>query len=349
MKILHIHPNAKMASKFVSPLLGQEKLLGHQTKLIVFLADLNHSYDEHIDLRINNYRLILEIFKFIKFIKNYKPDIIFCHNATQATIPILISRFFNKNKIIYFNHGVTYLGYTGLLRFLFYLQEVINICFSDKIITVSEDMRKVLSKINPSVKIINNGSACGIDLRNLNYSKFQKDKIKTTILFVGRCKVRKGLNILLDIFSYFEKHENVNFLICGIEEDEFFRFSKRKFKNLKCLGFINNIDEIYQISNIILLPSLHEGLSYCILEAIKHNTLVIANDIPGISNLIINNYNGVLIKNNDANDFIAVINDYLINKVKYKKYLANGVSTVKKFDRKEFLKKYEIYISNLKN
>jgi glycosyltransferase involved in cell wall biosynthesis len=348
MKILHIHPDPKMASKFIYPLLGQEKLLGHQTKLIVFIANLNYSYDEHIDLRINNYRLILEIFKFIKFIKNYNPDIIFCHNSTQSTIPILISRFFNKNKIIYFNHGITYLGYSGLYKFLFYLIEIINNFFSDQTITVSEDMRQNLSKIKPNVKIINNGSACGIDLRNLNYPKFQKDKNKTTILFVGRCKSRKGLYILINIFSYFEKHENVNFLICGFEEDEFFRFSKRKFKNLKCLGFINNIDEIYQVSDILLLPSLHEGLSYSILEAMKNRTLVFANDIPGIRNLITDNYNGVLIKNNDANNFIATINDYLINKVKYKKYLANAVSSIKKYDRKEFLKGYGIYISNLK-
>ena len=45
--------------------------------------------------------------------------------------------------------------------------------------------------------------------------------------------------------------------------------SKNKFKNLNCLGFIDNVEEILKETDIFILPSFHEGLPYALMEAMS--------------------------------------------------------------------------------
>ena len=80
------------------------------------------------------------------------------------------------NKRIYFYHGVTFLGYKGILKRLFLYIEKLNAILSDFTITVSKDMKNILDEIKPNTKIIHNGSACGLDLKNIEGIKNKKIK-----------------------------------------------------------------------------------------------------------------------------------------------------------------------------
>ena len=48
-----------------------------------------------------------------------KPDIIICHNSLHSIIPLIISNLINIKRKVYFNHGVPFLGYKGILRYIF--------------------------------------------------------------------------------------------------------------------------------------------------------------------------------------------------------------------------------------
>ena len=347
MKIIHIHPSLSMALKFVAPLIDYERSLGYQSQLIVFKSEKENQSQLCFDLRVNNLNLLIEIFKFIVFLRKYQPDIIFCHNSTQATIPLFFSKLLKIKTIIYFNHGVPYLGYRGVLKKILYMIEFLNCSLSHKTITVSPDMKKYLDNIKPNTYIIHHGSACGIVLPK-NSSQKQLHKRKTFVVtFVGRLKLRKGIRQLTEILDFFEKTRMIKFIFCGFSNDEFYKFTKRKFKNLECLGFIDNVNEILAESDIFLLPSNHEGLPYSILEAMLNKNFIIANNIPGINNIVKNNYNGVLINNNDSKKFIRVISNFINNKIDYEKYVNNSLKTIRKYDRNKFLKEYNKFISNL--
>ena len=54
------------------------------------------------------------------------------------------------------------------------------------------------------------------------------------------------------------------------------------------MGFVKDIEKIYQISDMLILPSMHEGFPYAILEAMASNCVVVANDVWGIKSLIKN-------------------------------------------------------------
>ena len=64
-------------------------------------------------------------------------------------------------------------------------------------------------------------------------------------------------------------------------------------------GFQNDITPWLNKSKIFVLPSVREGCPTVILEAFKYKLPVIANDIDGISELVDNHEDGILLKPND--------------------------------------------------
>ena len=59
-------------------------------------------------------------------------------------------------------------------------------------------------------------------------------------------------------------------------------------------GYVDNIWEYYKAMDIFLLPSRSEGFSLALLEAAAAKLPIIATDIPGTNEIIINGENGIL-------------------------------------------------------
>ena len=57
------------------------------------------------------------MFKLLVFLYKKNPDIIITHNSTSSILPLFVSRLLNVKTIIYFNHGLPYVGYVGPIRF----------------------------------------------------------------------------------------------------------------------------------------------------------------------------------------------------------------------------------------
>ena len=92
--------------------------------------------------------------------------------------------------------------------------------------------------------------------------------------------------------------------MCGFNNDEFYKVSKKQYQNVKVLGFLDDVKNVYNEIDILILPSFHEGLSYVVLEAMANGILVIANNILGVNSLIKNAYNGILIDNNQSEELL---------------------------------------------
>ena len=137
-------------------------------------------------------------------------------------------------------------------------------------------------------------------------------------------------------------------ILCGTDVD-INKYLKNPAKNIVNMGNTKNIPEILSISNCLLLPSLHEGLPYSIIEAMAMECPIIANNIPSISSQIVNDKNGYLIDGHDHNKYFKKIN-FIMNKLNIKaikKLTSNNLNEVQKFDRKKFLMDYNKKIKDI--
>jgi len=102
---------------------------------------------------------------------------------------------------------------------------------------------------------------------------------KEYLLYIGSSNKRKNLKNLLSAFSQVDIN-NLGLKLVGVNiEDIDEKYSN--FKNIECLGYVNNKDLIYYYRNAMVLisPSLYEGFGIPLIEAMVNDCPLLISDI----------------------------------------------------------------------
>ena len=182
------------------------------------------------------------------------------------------------------------------------------------------------------------------------------NKKETHFGFVGRLIRSKNINFLLNSFkTYLSEYKNDKLLIFGKgPEQKFisnFIITNKLTKNIILKGFEQRKDRIYSNIDVLIHPTFGEGCPNTILESGLSKTFIIASNVSGIKNIIINKKLGLLFNPFKEDDLVKKL-------IYYKKHqeLVPGIlesakdSIIKKFDVNiianriyEFLKSKLIY------
>jgi glycosyltransferase involved in cell wall biosynthesis len=156
----------------------------------------------------------------------------------------------------------------------------------------------------------------GVDLRHFKETKndpyrkklgfHSKDIVLGT---VARLSEQKGHRYLIDaVKKVVRKYPNIRVLFIGDgplrEKLEFQVHRLRLNATIQFLGFRSDIKELLGALDIFILPSLFEGLPNVILEAMACGKPVIATNVSGIPEVIVDHQTGILIPPKDS-DAIA--------------------------------------------
>ena len=121
-------------------------------------------------------------------------------------------------------------------------------------------------------------------------SKTDKINAKETIVFgfIGQINQSKGLELLLESFSKIEKYK---LLIAGHIDTEYLKHLKtvNSSNKIQFLGYIKS-NLFFEKIDVLVVPSLwHEPFGRVVLESIINRKPVIASDMGGIPELLLNN------------------------------------------------------------
>jgi L-malate glycosyltransferase len=124
------------------------------------------------------------------------------------------------------------------------------------------------------------------------------------VLFVGRLAAQKNVPLLLEVIAAFAPAERPVLLLAGSGPlaDEL----KAKAESLGLggdavfLGDRSDIGDVMQAVDLLVLPSHDEGLSNVVLEAMAGGCPVIASDVGGNPEVIVDGDSGVLFKAGDG-------------------------------------------------
>ncbi len=349
-----------MARRFIFPLIEEEHKQGHESCLVVSRFNGEGKVKKiPYDLSLNGFPFIVfRLIRIIFFILSYKPDIVFSHNTKSSLLPLFAACFARVKERVYFNHGVPYIGYSGILRIILILLEYLNCRLATRIITVSEDMAELIRSAvkNAQPELIHNGSACGIDLNEFNYQKYSDgawrrehgfDNEDMVVVYIGRPERRKGFVHALQLWQKFPLNSRCKLVLCGPDTTNVLSVLPEVPPNIIGLGFVNNIPEILCNADALILPSYHEGLPYATLEAMASGCIVMVNDIPGVRCVVHHGVNGFLIKDNSIDVFFEIINDIQGKKIDIDSVRLQSKMTAKLFKREDFLYKYTEFISKI--
>lgn len=176
------------------------------------------------------------------------------------------------------------------------------------IVANSQDLRKEAIDFYPikaeEFPVIPNGVDC---------EKFKPqnrtDKI-FRVLYVGRFHQIKGIKYLLESFEEFMK-QGSNLELVMVGEGELFDSVRQKYKdftNIKLLGRKSQgeLVKIYQQSDVLVLPSLNEGMSNVVLEAMASGLAIILTD-TGDAGELVGKDCGIIVQRKNSKDILDAL------------------------------------------
>ena len=218
-----------------------------------------------------------------------KNSIIYFHNKLSSKIVYYLLKFVPSNNIIFHEHGEAWNVKTNEQKKIYQA----NAKKAKKIIVNSiatEIMLIKKFKINEDkIKLAYYG------FRDPKIKKKNIDNKNIQVGLIARLESVKGAHIFIEAANIL-REKNINFLIGGDGHLE--NLLKKLSKNNNKVKFVGNISNPFDfIKNldILVVPSIREPLGIVNIEAGFCKIPVIATNIDGIPEVVVNNYSGFLI------------------------------------------------------
>ncbi|HAV11234.1 MAG TPA: hypothetical protein DCX32_01690 [Candidatus Moranbacteria bacterium] len=207
-------------------------------------------------------------------------------------------------------------GYSERFSALYWiLKPLIRVIWSRAAFVVanSEDLRELALETDKKkeIKVIYNG----VDILKFSPKKESRPSDKFIITLGGtRITARKGISYLIEAVEKIQgKYPQIFVKILGDGSDR--EDLEKMVKDLKLddrIVFIGRVpsEEIppyYQEASLFVLPSLNEGMSNAMLEALASGLPIISTDTGGANELVEEGKNGFLVKMKDSDDIAEKI------------------------------------------
>ena len=296
---------------------------------------LNETYgnfylNKKIKNRLLNYFRIIQISIFTthKIIKKENIDIVCFQDPVSSFFSILFLKARRTEvKIIVETHGdfietlslEKNLVLPRLYKKLFYIMAKYSIGKSNIIRAVSSSTEQQVLDIDSSKSVVRFPAWIDFkDFQNIEPKPLSKDKFN--ILFIGSVTDRKKPHMIIEAIQRIND-KSYNLSIVGPAPNE------KYFKELKDLidksdlqnqvSLIGPVDresvkDYYSTSNLMILPSISEGLARVIFESQVAMCPVLVTDAPGMSDIVIDGQTGYVFKSNNL-DSLSLKIEYINN------------------------------------
>ncbi|WP_456373010.1 glycosyltransferase family 4 protein [Methanocaldococcus sp.] len=281
---------------------------------------------------INAYKIGKEI------IKKEEIDLIHSHYAfPQGCVGGLLRNKFSIPHILTLHGSDALILKNTTIGKYFFKYSVKN---SDKIICVSNYIKNQLNdKIKDKAVVIYNG----INREHLYYES--DDNFG---LFVGAFVPQKGVDILIKAI------EDIDFNFKLIGDGKLYKkienyIVNNKLTHIQLLGkkSFNETASFMRKCSFLIVPSRSEGFGLVAVEAMACSKPVIASDVGGLKEVVIDGYNGLLFKKEDIIDLKEKIQKLIDDKDLRKTLGKNGEKFSKKFSWKKCAKDVKELYENL--
>ncbi len=178
-----------------------------------------------------------------------------------------------------------------------------------------------------------------------------------SLLYMGRIAPEKKIDVTLKaVANIIKKNPKIGFVIAGtgsqVEELKALVSQLGIEKNVKFFGYFKNIDDIvdlYNGSDLFVIPSVAETQSIVMMQAMACKLPVIAARAWGLAEYV-NEHNGILIEPADVSGLYEKILYLYQNKSVSQKLGEGGRAFVEKFSPLYIAKEWErIYLDTIKN
>ncbi len=258
-------------------------------------------------------------------------DIVHTHTSKAGILGRWAAKLAGVKVIIHTPHGHIFYGYFGPVRNrLFIMLERFTAHITDRIITLTqrgkdEHVKFGISKADKFVSIYS-----GVELEKFINSNYDPAQARESLGIppngpvigtITRLEPVKGNMYFIEAIPQVIKiFPDLKVIITGDGAQK--RAMENKIKELSLSrnvilrGATNDAPGALSALDIFVLPSLNEGMGRCLLEAMALSKPIIATDVGGVSEIVENGVNGILVPPKDPDALAQAIISLLGNKAR---------------------------------
>lgn len=277
-----------------------------------------------VSIRKRTIKAILNIFynlyKINEIVKKYEIEVLYGNNTLDILLISLYRKYINSNiKVISHIHDIL-----EKKMYIKYIKR--NSKYVDKFIVPSVATKKSLNLCNindEKIKVVYNG----IELHefkkkqyNFIREKFNIGKDKRIICIIGQVCKRKRQDLFINLVDYLNKKYNnqyIGIIIGKVTDKDFYEEIKTRIKYP--IIFIGNMkreeifDTIYPSIDALILLSDRDPLPTVILEAMSMKNIVIARNVDGVNEIILDQINGFVVDYNFKIEMLSTLIEQVMN------------------------------------
>ena len=288
--------------------------------------------------------------KYIKLLKEIKPDIVFAFTAKcdiYGGIACRILKIPFVPNITGLGKGLTEGKITQFITTFLYkiaVKKAKCVFFQNE----GDKAYFINNKIKFKKSIVLPGS--GVNLDKFKVLEYPNDEI-IRFIYVARIMKVKGIDEFLEAATEIKKiHKNTEFHVCGYYEEDYKNVIEEKQKDNTIIyhGLVDDVQVFEKNCHCLILPSYHpEGISNVLLEAAALGRPIITTNRTGCKETVEDKITGYLIEEKNPKDLIDKIVTFinLSNKDKKTMGLKARKKIEKEFDRNIVVSKYLKIIS----
>ena len=278
---------------------------------------------------INYFRIIqISIFTTHKIIKKENIDIVCFQDPVSSFFSILFLKVRRAEvKIVVETHGdfietlslEKNLVLPRLYKKLFYIMAKYSIGKSNIIRAVSSSTEQQVLDIDSSKSVVRFPAWIDFkDFQNIEPKPPSKDKFN--ILFIGSVTDRKKPHMIIEAIQRINDKSYHLSIVGPAPNEKYFKelkdlIDKSGLQNqVSLIGPVDreSVKDYYSSSNLMILPSISEGLARVIFESQVAMCPVLVTDAPGMSDIVIDGQTGYVFESNNL-DSLSLKIEYINN------------------------------------
>jgi glycosyltransferase involved in cell wall biosynthesis len=330
-------------------------------------------YAVDLTRRITPLKDLLSLLKMYRLFTFLKPTIVHGHTPKGGLIAVVAARLARVPVVIYTIHGLPFITAKGIKRQLLRWSETLACRLADRVFAVSQANKRtaVAQGFCPKdkIQILGSGSCNGVEgeerfnpqklapgIREELRNSYRINSDALVLGYIGRIVRDKGIATLEEAWqSLRRKYPTLYLLMVGQEEPQDplpATLMQRLQSDPRVIltGRVGNPIPCYAAMDIVVLPTYREGFPIVPLEAAAMKVPVVATNVDGCSEAVMDGLTGLLVPPRDPQALAAAIERLILDpELRHQMGQAGRQRVLQKF-RPEVIWKalYENYLELLK-
>ena len=291
-----------------------------------------------MEREISPLRDLVSLWRLWRLMRLLRPDV--CHVGTPKAglLGGLAALLAGVPHRFYTLHGLRLETAVGFKKAMLTVAERISCLLAHRVICVSKSLREKVVELGfvaaSKTRLTGAGSANGVDVSRFDPTALRQAGARrarrslglpsqvSVVGFVGRLTKDKGITELIEAFQLLEdRYPRLRLLLVGCFEKSdclppSVGQSIRANSRIVHSGFVDNPSLLYQLMDVVVLPSYREGFPTVALEAAAAGKPIVATRVTGSCDAVVDGETGLLVPARDSSALAGAIGSLLDDKTK---------------------------------